>query len=411
MQRRTFLTGLGAAGLAGWAATRSRFWPHDGLRQDCATGPTPAALLQHELVAACWEGLDPAECWDCHIHLIGVGDNGSGIWINPRMQQWWHPIEFAQFHFYLNGSCADHAQDRDGRYLQRLSQLLMEFPPGFRCMLLAFDYHYDELGHRQLQHSAFHTPDVYAGRMALQQPERLEWIASIHPYRDDALDALRQAAALGARAVKWLPAAMGMHPGSPRCDAFYALLRALDMPLLVHCGTEYAVHGAGVQELGNPLHLRRPLEQGVRVLVAHCASLGRGVDLDRGANGPRVPNFELFARLMDEPVHVGRLFGEISAVTQINRRDSVIDTLLTRKEWHPRLVNGSDYPLPGIVPVFSPTHFARRGLLSAEQADVLRAIRLHNPLLFDFLLKRMLRRHGQGFANAVFMTCRHFVQA
>ena len=79
-----------------------------------------------------------------------------------------------------------------------------------------------------------------------------------------------------------------------------------------------------------------------------------------------------------------------------------------RHDWQLRLVNGSDYPLPGVVPVFAPGYFVRRGLLQPEQAAVLRAIRAHNPLLFDFLLKRMLRRDGQGFADAVFMTRRQF---
>jgi hypothetical protein len=40
------------------------------------------------------------------------------------------------------------------------------------------------------------------------------------------------------------------------------------------------VKGGNREDFGNPLRLRRPLEQGVRVLVAHCASLGSGLDLD-----------------------------------------------------------------------------------------------------------------------------------
>lgn len=74
----------------------------------------------------------------------------------------------------------------------------------------------------------------------------------LHPYRPDALEALQAAIAGGARAVKWLPAAMGMDPASPRCDAFYRVLAETRLPLIVHCGEEKAVKGGDTQHLGNP---------------------------------------------------------------------------------------------------------------------------------------------------------------
>ncbi len=390
-------------GLGGLAGLLARYWPRDGLWNPCPDTRLPAALRRHPRVQAAWEGLDPARCLDCHVHLIGAGDRGSGLWVNPDMTRLDHPWQYTQFRFYLNAACAEDGRDRDTRFLDRLLWLLDDFPPGYRLLLLAFDYHYDQRGRRRPELSAFHTPNELAARVAAAHPDRLGWIASVHPYREDALAALEAAAAAGARAVKWLPSAMGMDPASPLCDAFYAALRRLNLPLLVHGGTEYAVHGGRAQQLGNPLRLRRPLAQGVTVIVAHCASLGRGVDLDIGPEGPERSNFELFARLMDEPRYQGRLYGELSAVTQVNRDDRVLDTLLARSDWHPRLVNGSDYPLPGILPLFSPGYLAERGLISGEEDRLLREIRPYNPLLFDFLLKRMLRRAGRGFAAEVFM--------
>lgn len=390
-------------GLGGLGGLLARYWPRDGFWNACPDTRLPAALREHPRVQAAWQGLDPARCIDCHVHLIGVGDGGSGIWINPDMTRLAHPWQYTQFRFYLNAACADHDHDRDGRFLERLLWLLEDFPPGYRLLLLAFDYHYDEQGRRRPELSAFHTPNELAARIAAAHPDRLGWIASVHPWRKDALQALEAAAAAGARAVKWLPSAMGMDPASPLCDAFYAALVRLKLPLLVHCGTEYAVHGGRAQQLGNPLRLRRPLAQGVTVIVAHCASLGHGIDLDVGPDGPERSNFELFARLMDEPQYEGLLFGELSAVTQVNRDDRVLDTLLARSDWHPRLVNGSDYPLPGILPLFSPGYLADRGLITDQEDRLLREIRAYNPLLFDFLLKRMLRRAGQGFASGVFM--------
>ena len=215
----------------------------------------------------------------------------------------------------------------------------------------------------------------------------------------------------GARAVKWLPPAMGMDPASPLCDRFYAAMARHDLPLLSHGGRERAVHGAGRQDLGNPLRLRRALEHGVRVIVAHCASMGEGADLDRGADAPQVENFALFARMMDEPAYRGRLFGDISAITQIDRAGPYLRTLLQREDWHARLLNGSDYPLPGVIPLFSLRGLAADGFIDEDEAALLSAIRRHNPLVFDWVLKRRLKADGRRFAPAVFETRRVFQAA
>jgi mannonate dehydratase len=203
---------------------------------------------------------------------------------------------------------------------------------------------------------------------------------------------------------------MGMDPASPRCDGFYDQLTRLKLPLLTHAGAEQAVHGGRIGEYNNPLRLRRPLERGVRVIMAHCASLGEYTDIDRGADGPKVPAFALFARLMDEPRYQGELYGDISATVQSNRVGTALATLLARNDWHPRLINGSDYPLPGVLPLVSMRRFVEQGYLKQAEAGVLAEIRRYNPLLFDFVLKRSLVKDGGSFAPQVFESRRAFVQ-
>lgn len=407
MKRRHVLVALASAGLA---AAGIRHWPEDGLRNPCPDESLPDALANHPLVQAAWDGLDPARFRDCHVHVIGNGDGGTGAWVNPEMRSLAHPIQWLQRAFYINGSCTQADGQLDRNYVGRLAWLHDQLPAGIKLMLLAFDYHYGEDGRRLIGASAFHTPDTYAASIVRQHPDRFEWIASVHPYRRDAVSALQTAARLGARAVKWLPAAQGMDPASPLCDPFYETAAALDIPLLVHAGTELAVHGGNTEDFGNPLRLRRPLEHGVRVIVAHCATLGRSADLDVGAQGPRLPAFELFARMMDEARYDGLLYGDLSAVTQVNRVAQGLEILVTREDWHPRLLNGSDYPLPGILPLFSLKQMVRRGYISDTSAEVLSAIRRYNPLLFDFVLKRTLRVDGKAFGTAPFQT-REFFKA
>lgn len=365
----------------------------------------PRRLLGHEEVLAAWNGIDSAQVWDCHAHLLGTGDSDSGIWLSPRMESLLHPLQFAQRLFFLNAGCAHDAPGRvDASYIERIHNLIDGMRPGYKLMLLAFDRNFDESGAEVRERTVFHVPDAYTRLVASRHPQYFEWVASVHPYRSDCIAALEAAQRNGARAVKWLPAAMGIDPASPRCDPFYAALARLDMPLITHAGMERALAVGDSQSLGNPLRLRRALDHRVRVVVAHCATLGEDRDLDRGANGPYVPSFDLFARLMDDAQYGRTLHGDLSAVTQVNRAGPALRILLERDDWHGRLHNGSDYPLPGVMPLYSLEQLARLRVIAPALIPLLSEIRQYNPLLFDFVLKRRLRAGGRHFHRRVFET-------
>ena len=405
---------LGAAGLAGAGALAAwRYWPEQGFWNPCLAG-LPRRLITHELVKAAWEGLDPEKVWDAHSHLVGAGDSASGIYVNPRMESVFSPSHYARRLFFLNAGCAYRSQGgMDEAYVARILNLLDGMKRGTKLVLFAFDRAHTEDGKRDLEHTAFYIPDAYVRETAREHPRVFEWACSIHPYRPDCVEALEQAKKEGARAVKWLPAAMNIDPASPRCDRFYAAAARLGVPVTSHAGLERAVLG-GDQHYGNPLRLRRALDAGVRVVVAHCASMGQDRDLDKGENGPLTDSFSLFARLMENKKYEKHLFGDISAMTQVNRAGPALVQVIERSEWHPRLLNGSDYPLPGIMPLFSVDYMVSLGLLPESAAPVLKEIRSYNPLLFDFVLKRNLRSGrtsataGKALSASVFETRNFF---
>ena len=273
-----------------------------------------------------------------------------------------------------------------------------------RYHLLAFDKNHDDDGNVDLERTPFFVPNEYVFSLVDQRKDLFVPTASIHPYRKDAVEALNKAFEAGARFVKWLPNSMGIDPADPRCDPFYERMSELNMILLSHAGDEFAVEANESQDLGNPLRLRRPLDKGVRVVVAHCASLGEGKDLDKPENG-KVNNFALFLRLMEDPRYDGLVFGEISAVAQANRLPGPLTELLEREELHQRLVNGSDYPLPAVNVVLRTGDLLDGGFITDEEREALNEIYDYNPLLFDFVLKRVIRHPetGQRFAPSVFM--------
>ena len=339
------------------------------------------------------------------MHLAGLGDGGSGIEIGPQLSSPLLPVHYAQRLFYMNAGCAhDSPGQVDSAYVARLLNLCDAMPEGFKVMLFAFERFHDTAGHAHPEHSAFYVPNAWAAKLAREFPARFEWVASLHPYHVTAVDDLKQAISSGARAVKWLPAAQGMDPASAKCDDFYRVLAASGTPLIVHCGEEKAVKGSDTQAFGNPLRLRRALDLGVKLVVAHCATIGTDLDDD----GKVRLSFDLFLKAMAEPRAQGLLFGDLSAITQRNRQPSVIRMLLERADLHDRLLHGSDYPLPGVLPLISSTTLARAGLLPKGAVADLDTLREHNPLLFDFVLKRLLNWQGHSFSPAVFNTRRIF---
>jgi uncharacterized protein len=408
VNRRHFLLSTAALAVSGCKVSFEQ-----GMRNPCkspnALASYPAAQFDAAIVRAAWLGIDPTQVWDTHAHLFGDGDSGTGIWLHPDMSEGKTLQGKVQRTGYLNAGCViDRDGQRDKSMLARLQSCAAALPAGAKVMAFAFDYAHNELGERVPDHSTFYVPDSYARDAARRNPERLEWVASIHPYRKDALEALVRAKAEGARAVKWLPAAQGMNPSSPLCKPFFRALAAARLPLIIHAGKELAVKGPDTQTFGNPLRLRAALDEGVRVIVAHCASLGNDTDLDQGEHGPEVDAFALFARMMDAPHYQQNLFADLSAVAQMNRMDT-LPMLLRRSDWHPRLLNGSDYPLPGVMPLYSLNKIVEADMLDAAYVPTLRVLREHNPLLFDFVLKRTLALGTNTFSPTVFQTRRWFV--
>ena len=391
-----------AGGIAAW-----RLWPEQGFWNPCYA-TLPRDLANHALVRAAWDGIDASKVWDSHTHLIGNGDANSGIYVNPRTESLLDPGQYARRLFFLNAGCVHNATGSvDNAYVDRMRNLIHGLREGAKMVLYAFERAHHESGEPDLDHTIFHVPNEYARDVARRYSEDFEWVASIHPYRKDAVDALERAAKDGARGVKWLPSAMGIDPASPKCDRFYETLKKTNLPLIAHGGLERAVLGREAHDFGNPLRLRRALEAGVRVVIAHCASMGEDQDLDKGPNGPYVESFSLFARVFEKYKNA---YGDVSAMTQVNRAGPALVRTIENTEWHARLLNGSDYPLPGVMPVFSVDYLVSLKLLPESAAQPLRDIRTHNPLLFDFVLKRALRSNGKAFAASVFETRGFFMR-
>jgi predicted TIM-barrel fold metal-dependent hydrolase len=349
------------------------------------------------LVGRALAGLDQSELFDVHAHVAGSEADASGCELNPEMRSFLHPWRRFQLWVYLSAAHVEHLETGATEFAQRL----LEVTRG-RVGILALDRRHRTDGSVDREGTALYVPNDHVLGLAEEHGDRFFPVVSVHPYREGALQELDRCAARGAKLVKWLPNAMGIDPSDQRCDPFYARMKLRGMTLLAHTGEETAL-AAGEDELGNPLRLRRALAAGVRVIFAHCASLGESQDLDDPSQR-RIASFDLFLRVMDDPRWRDLAYGDLSAVCFRTRETRVLRTLLERKDLHTRLIEGSDWPLPAIRIATSTRNFEREGFLTREERTALDEVFGYNPWLFDLVLKRTVRGpNGERFPDSVFL--------
>jgi len=359
-----------------------------------------------QLIDEAFEGLDSAKIIDYHTHIVGTGDCNSGTFVNPEMLSYLHPFKHLKFDVYLNAAGIKHAKKADAEYLINLISRIRSIPHHGKYCLLAFDQNYNTDGTPNLKKTEFFVPNEYVFWLSEKYPDVFIPVISIHPYRKDAIAELERFGNKGVRMVKWLPNAMSIDPSSEKCKNFYRKMKEKKMILLTHAGEEKAVDAEEDQKFGNPLLLKVPLDIGVKVIVAHCASLGECEVKNSEGKLIKRKNFDLFLGMMNEKKYEKLLFADISAMTQYNRMGIPLTTMIDDTNFHKRLVNGSDYPLPAIHFLIRTKSLEKADYITKTEKKYLDEIFEFNPLLFDFVLKRTIKspQTKRKFSNSVFMS-------
>ena len=374
----------------------------------CRLSPNAQAFLQN-----IFKDLDPSDVVDYHVHLVGHGDSGSECYLHPSTKSWFYPIRRLKTLVFMAAAQVPQMEGGDVLYCSRLIRLAKHYVPssvlrpgqkGFlnpKCCLLPFDKFYTKKGIPDISKTTMFIPNDYALKVANDIPDCFYPFCSVNPYRPDALEELSRCSKAGCTVIKWLPNSMGIDPADELCLPFYDKVVELGMALLVHTGDEHSVNAAFIDNsLGNPLRLRQPLNCGVKVIAAHCATEGVGKDLDNP--GKTASNFSLLLRLMREDKYKELLFADISAICSVKRVPHLPE-LLEARDIHSRLVYGSDYPVPAINIVVSTSVLLRHQLIDAQQKEVLNELYNYNPLLFDLACKRCLvGPNGGTFPTSVF---------
>jgi predicted TIM-barrel fold metal-dependent hydrolase len=361
---------------------------------------SPAAK---KMVKDAFEGINEKTLHDMHFHVVGLGNSGSGIEINPMMKMWWkHLGKYNRYNVYMSASGVTDVNQADEQYIDRIVRLNKYMPMRIKTHILAFDRHYNEDGTINHHHTEFYIPNDYVWKISQKYPEYFVPVMSVHPYRKDALVELEKWAKKGVKYIKWLPNAMGMDPSADRITSYYKIMKKYDMVLLSHAGEEKAVEGEAFQALANPLKLRKPLDMGLKVLMAHLASRGECRDYD---NGDKIVDcFDLFWRMFNNKKYDKLLYSEISSLLIYERLGKPLDVILANPKFHSRVGYGSDYPLPAINWIYRTTDLEEKGYITEQEKEIVDEIYRINPLLFHFVLSRIVKhpKTGQKFTAEAF---------
>lgn len=309
---------------------------------------------------------------DAHVHLVGNGSSGSGCWLRLSGAHRFLARFMVRQIGLPTGALTG---DLDQLYVDRLLWLIRESSVR-QVVLLAHDEVYRADGTRMEGVGSLYVPNDYVLELARRHPEFLPGV-SIHPGRPDADEQLDRALAGGAVLMKCLPNCHNIDCNDRRYTRFWERMAEARLPLLAHTGGEHTVPVVRA-EYADPRVLTLPLECGVTVIAAHCATRSGLSDPDY---------FEHFREMLRR---FPNLYGDTSAFNLPMRGLHIRECLDPNLE--ARLVHGSDFPVP-VQPIWA----WLRGLIRRE--DYLRCRKIPNAIERDYQLKRAMGFPEQHFSR------------
>lgn len=310
---------------------------------------------------------------DCHVHLWARSHKSGGY---MRLGITGNLMMLAVSHV-IGGVRKGEEHRAEERYVDWLSKQVAASELN-RAVLLALDQVYTKNGTVDLKQSRFFVPNHFVSHHCRRYPKHFLFGASVHPYRKDALDSLDRQKERGAVLIKLLPNSQGFDPSDPDLVHYYRKLAELHLPLLIHAGYEHSIPVID-QLWGDPVLLRRALDQGTTVIVAHGGTAGRF---------HRRETFGSFLKLL---AGYPNCYGDTSALTNLWRAKYLKELLCPRimeqrygvhiTSVLERFVHGSDFPAP-VTPLAFGVHNARKARAALPDKS--------NRLQLDIAVKRVM---------------------
>jgi hypothetical protein len=275
---------------------------------------------------------------------------GEPAWdaaVSPRASRWW-TSRVLQRMLGLDWRL-DRGRELDAA-LERVYERHLHGPgPIERFVLLAFDWYHDDSGaapplarDAQERASDLYTSNTLVASVCRRRPDRFLFGASVHPYRRDAIECVEEVSAAGACLLKWLPLHQNIDVMDPRAVDVLRKCAELDLPVLVHYGPEFslATNHPEFESVTPLLDVLRRLRRENRlptVIVAHVATPVLPWGIRR--------SFDVMIEALLGEFAAAPLYADLAAITAYGKV-RFMKELARRPELHPKLLFGSDFPIP-----------------------------------------------------------------
>lgn len=221
--------------------------------------------------------------------------------------------------------------------------------------------------------------------LMMKRKKRFFFGASVSPNRKDWESELEYVIKeTEAVLIKWIPSTQHIYVNDTGHEKFYGILAKHRMPLLCHVGPEYSFpEGIRKRKLDHYEFLMTPLDCGVTVIAAHCATPVFPI-VDKDVT-------KKFLRFMKR-INIGRkvrLWADTSALSLSTRLPLIHDIV---KDFPPEwLVHGSDFPIP--IDSWPHLPWVTTDITPSEYIGILRT---ENPLDRDIRIKQ-----SHGFSSTI----------
>jgi predicted TIM-barrel fold metal-dependent hydrolase len=344
---------------------------------------------------------------DVHFHVIGNGtdlnnvDNDVYFYADDN-NHWFTRILYNMIEEDIERQGADFNQDgkfSTEEYFDYVYRILISSKEIDGIVLLGLDAVYDlSTGVIDEKKTDLYVSNTYLNKKVTKLNERLQnetdpqirnkkffMGASVNPNRKDWESELDYVLSdTKAVLIKWIPSTQHIHIEDDKHENFYNVPSNNNMPLLCHVGPEYSFpEGIRRKELDNFRFLEKPLEHGVTIIAAHCATPVFPL-IDKN----EIKEFHALMKNANQGGNI-RLWADTSALS-LSTRIPIIPEIV--KTFPPKwLIHGSDFPIP--IDAWPHLPWITEDMTPEEYIQI---IKTKNPLDRDVRTK-----HAHGFSSKI----------
>ncbi len=271
---------------------------------------------------------------DMHVHLLNP---------NVKFDRFFDRVALKLFGKKFNFDLDEIKQNPYEGYKKAFINSLKNSRYVDKVVLLPVDSEYNEQGvevHRDKTVCSL-SEDVL--EVYREFPDLIIPFMSVNPRRKDAIELLEYYKAQGCVGVKFLQNYWGVDLRDESLKPYYKKLVELDLPLIIHIGSEYSIKSDKRYESWEMLTF--PLECGVRVIAAHVGvgDSNGGLFFWRNfSNNPKYFNKDYF-QILDLMKKYDNLYADLSAILTIFKSRVLRD--LSTRGVEERLLFATDYPV------------------------------------------------------------------